>query len=50
MVDRNVTAHGYASAEPEKIHRAATRGPADLEAFTREVSAWLEHRPENHTG
>lgn len=42
---RNFVAHGYASVDPERLFKAATEGPADLERFAREVSAWLEARP-----
>jgi uncharacterized protein YutE (UPF0331/DUF86 family) len=41
---RNVVAHGYAGVRPEMIHAAATAGLADLEAFSREVAAWVQGR------
>src|SRR5205814_8619799 len=41
---RNVVAHGYAGADPKKIHAAASVGLGDLEAFAREVAAWLLRR------
>lgn len=41
---RNVVAHGYAGVVPQKIHEAAVNGPADLERFSREVSAWVVGR------
>jgi uncharacterized protein YutE (UPF0331/DUF86 family) len=37
---RNIVAHGYSNVEPALIHAAATNGPADLERFGTEVSAW----------
>jgi uncharacterized protein YutE (UPF0331/DUF86 family) len=42
---RNVVAHGYAGIELGMLHRAATTGLGDLDAFAREVSAWLSARP-----
>lgn len=41
---RNIIAHGYASADPEQIYRAATVGLADLERFGDEVGAWMAKR------
>lgn len=41
---RNVIAHGYADADPEQIHRAATDGMADLERFAAEVGTWMVKR------
>lgn len=41
---RNVVAHGYAGINPAMVHAAATRGVADLDAFAREVAAWLAQR------
>jgi len=41
---RNVVAHVYSDVDPELIHRAAVHGLADLERFSREVSAWTEGR------
>jgi len=43
---RNVVAHGYAGVVPQKIHDAAVNGLADLQRFSREVSAWIAGRPE----
>ncbi|HEV2852751.1 MAG TPA: DUF86 domain-containing protein [Thermoanaerobaculia bacterium] len=41
---RNVVAHGYAGVVPQKIYDAAVNGLADLERFSREVSAWMVGR------
>ncbi len=41
---RNVVAHGYAGVIPQKIYDAAVNGLADLERFSREVSAWVAGR------
>ncbi len=41
---RNVVAHGYAGVVPQKIYDAAVHGLADLERFSREVSAWVARR------
>jgi uncharacterized protein YutE (UPF0331/DUF86 family) len=38
---RNVVAHAYHRIDPKVAHAASTSGRADLEAFAREVSAWL---------
>ena len=38
---RNIVAHGYGRIEPKMVHGAATTGLADLEAFAREVAAWM---------
>ncbi|MDQ3033092.1 MAG: DUF86 domain-containing protein [Myxococcota bacterium] len=38
---RNVVAHAYHRLDVATVHAAATSGLADLEAFAREVSAWL---------
>jgi uncharacterized protein YutE (UPF0331/DUF86 family) len=43
---RNLVAHGYGGVDPELIHNAAVHGLADLERFAREVSAWIEGRPQ----
>jgi uncharacterized protein YutE (UPF0331/DUF86 family) len=43
-VMRNVIAHGYAGVVPQKIYDAAVNGLADLERFSREVSAWVAGR------
>ena len=37
---RNVVAHGYARVDPAAIHSAATKGLADLEAFSQAVASW----------
>ncbi len=42
---RNVVAHGYAGINPAMVHAAATGGQADLEAFAREVAAWVAQQP-----
>ena len=41
---RNVLAHGYGGVVPQKIYDAAVHGLADLERFSREVSAWVAGR------
>lgn len=38
---RNVVAHGYAGINPTMVHDAAIKCVADLEAFAREVAAWI---------
>lgn len=38
---RSVVAHGYSSINPAMVHEAAVNGVADLEAFAREVAAWV---------
>jgi len=38
---RNIVAHGYSKVEPGLIHAAAKTGPAELERFAEEVSAWV---------
>lgn len=43
---RNVVAHGYAGINPAIVHSAATQKVADLEAFAREVAAWVALRPQ----
>jgi uncharacterized protein YutE (UPF0331/DUF86 family) len=42
---RNVVAHGYAGARAEMIHAGATAGLADLEAYSKEVAAWVQRQP-----
>lgn len=42
---RNVVAHGYAGVDVAAVHAAATRGVADLDAFARQVAAWLLRQP-----
>jgi uncharacterized protein YutE (UPF0331/DUF86 family) len=42
---RNVVAHGYAGIHAEMVHAAATRGVLDLEAFAREVAAFVRRAP-----
>jgi uncharacterized protein YutE (UPF0331/DUF86 family) len=41
---RNVVAHGYSGINPIMVHAAAKAGVRDLEAFAREVAAWLVAR------
>jgi uncharacterized protein YutE (UPF0331/DUF86 family) len=41
---RNVVAHGYAGIDVDKIFGAASDGLADLEAFARQVAAWVAAR------
>ena len=38
---RNVVAHGYGHVDIDMVHAAATDGVADLDAFARQVSAWV---------
>lgn len=38
---RNVVAHGYTHVDPAMVHAASHQGLDDLEAFAREVAAWL---------
>lgn len=38
---RNIVAHGYAGVDPTLVYDAATRGLADLEAFEKQVAAWV---------
>lgn len=38
---RNVVVHGYSRVNPDQVHAAATHGARDLEAFAREVSAFV---------
>jgi uncharacterized protein YutE (UPF0331/DUF86 family) len=38
---RNVVAHGYAGVDVDLVHAAATSGVHDIDAFAREVSAWI---------
>lgn len=42
---RNVVAHGYARLDVDLTYVAATSGLADIDAFAREVAAWLEGMP-----
>jgi uncharacterized protein YutE (UPF0331/DUF86 family) len=42
---RNVVAHGYGGIDLALLHRAATSGLADVQAFAREVAAWAAVRP-----
>lgn len=44
---RNWIAHGYAGVDYTLIHRAATDGPGDLEAFARAVAQWAAARTES---
>lgn len=41
---RNIIAHGYARADVAQVFEAAVHGPADLERFATEVSAWISKR------
>lgn len=41
---RNVVAHGYERLDMGKLHDAARHGPTDLEAFAREIAAWVTSR------
>ena len=38
---RNVVAHGYGRVDPMMVHAASHAGIDDLDAFAREVSAWM---------
>jgi uncharacterized protein YutE (UPF0331/DUF86 family) len=38
---RNVVAHGYAGINPSMVYHAAVNGVADLDAFAKEVAAWV---------
>lgn len=44
---RNVVAHAYHRLDVAAVHAAATSGLTDLDAFAREVSAWLATRDPN---
>ena len=39
---RNVVAHAYHRLDPGAVHAASTAGLSDLDAFAREVAAWLQ--------
>lgn len=41
---RNVVAHGYAAADPDRLYAAASEGLIDLQRFASEVSAWVRER------
>jgi uncharacterized protein YutE (UPF0331/DUF86 family) len=41
---RNVIAHGYVGVNTSMLYKAATTGVSDLDAFARQVSAWLQPR------
>ena len=41
---RNVVAHGYAGIDLAIVHRAATEGLEDVDAFARSVAAWAASR------
>lgn len=41
---RNVIVHGYAGVDLRPLHRAATEGVDDLDAFARGVTEWANHR------
>ena len=43
---RNVVAHGYARVNVEMVHRAATDGVRDLEAFAADVARFVHSQPE----
>ena len=38
---RNLVAHAYESIDLERVHNAATHGPADLRAFLATMRDWL---------
>jgi uncharacterized protein YutE (UPF0331/DUF86 family) len=42
---RNVVAHGYAAVDVGLVHAAAMQGVSDLDAFAREIAAWLSRQP-----
>src|SRR5207249_3268535 len=46
---RNLVAHGYAGVDARKVHAAATNGLGDLDAFARELAAWLVARDDRAT-
>ena len=41
---RNVLAHGYSQVASELLHQASTKGFADLERFSQQLSAWVRTR------
>jgi uncharacterized protein YutE (UPF0331/DUF86 family) len=41
---RNVVAHGYAGVDVGLVHRGATSGSADLEAFAHQIAIWLRDK------
>ena len=42
---RNVIVHGYAGLDLRPLHRAATSGVDEIEAFARSVTQWANERP-----
>lgn len=46
---RNVIAHGYAALDVAMLHTAATRGVTDLDAFARQISAWVDEQTQPAT-
>jgi uncharacterized protein YutE (UPF0331/DUF86 family) len=42
---RNVIAHGYANVDVNLVYAAATQGLGDLDAFAREIAAWVAKQP-----
>lgn len=41
---RNVIAHGYAAVRPDAVHAASVSGVDDLDAFARQIAAWIAGR------
>lgn len=39
---RNVVAHGYAGIDATMVHSASIHGVVDLDAFAKEIAAWLQ--------
>lgn len=46
----NVVAHGYAGADAAMLHTASHDGLDDLDAFARQVAAWVSSRTGPTTG
>jgi uncharacterized protein YutE (UPF0331/DUF86 family) len=42
---RNIIVHGYSGVDLRPLHRAATDGIADLDAFARAVTQWASASP-----
>jgi uncharacterized protein YutE (UPF0331/DUF86 family) len=42
---RNIIVHGYSGVDLRPLHRAATEGVADLDAFARAVTQWASASP-----
>lgn len=42
---RNVVAHGYAAVDVAAAQLGSTEGLTDLDAFAREIAAWIVSRP-----